>query len=117
MPTTKNSPITIGDILKSEADRNSRVAITAPEGTKIGQPVLYEPRGEYLIALSDEENGKVLVQPWNCVIYLEPIAQASLEAISIDGEEEEDATPLSKELLIKQGDKYGIKYIGMPKTT
>lgn len=110
--------VTIGDLLKSEADRLSRVAVTAPEGTKIGQPVLFEPRGQYLIALSDEANGEVLAQPHNCVIYLnsvdpDAIAATLLTVPDPDGAEGETIeVPLDASTLKAQGDTYGIKYIG-----
>lgn len=110
--------VTIGDLLKSEADRLSRVAITAPVGTKIGQPVLFEPRGQYLIALSDEVNGEVLAQPHNCVIYLnsvDPDAVAATLLTVVDPEGVDGATievPLDASTLKTQGDTYGIKYIG-----
>lgn len=110
--------VTIGDLLKSEADRLSRVAITAPEGTKIGQPVLFEPRGQYLIALSDEVNGEVLAQPHNCVMYLnsvDPNAVALIKVNVVDPEGAEGETietALTADMLKTQGDTYGIKYIG-----
>ena len=76
--------LTIGDILKSEADPNNRIAIPAPAGTKTGQPVKYAARDEYLFALTDEVNGEVLVQPHNCVMYLDPILQADIDAVFTD---------------------------------
>lgn len=110
--------VTMGDLLKSEADRLSRVAIAAPVDTKIGQPVLFEPRGQYLIALSDETQGEVLVQPHNCVIYLnsvDPDAVAATLITIVDPEGVDGATieaPLDAATLKAQGDTYGIKYIG-----
>lgn len=104
--------VTIGDILKSEADSNSRVAIEAPEGTKTGQLVKFALRNEYLIALTDETNGDVLVQPHNCTVFLGSISQANIDAVFTDEAEE---VPLTTEQLIKQGDLYGIKYVGTPK--
>lgn len=89
--------ITIGDILKSEADQKSRISINAPKGTKIGDVVKYEPRNQYLIALSDEVHGMVLVQPRNCLICLDKIVLPS---------------DVSAEILIRQGDAYGIQYVG-----
>lgn len=116
MPDTNQSYLTIGDILKSEADYHNRVAINAPDGVKCGQPILYEPRGEYLIALSDTEYGKVLVQPHNCVIYQDNIDMTKLAAIEVDtGEVDESGDPimgpLTIDILKAQGDKHGIKYI------
>lgn len=105
------SYVTLGDILKSEADANSRVAIAAATGTKIGQMVKHTARDEYLIALSDETNGEVLVQPWNCVIDLSVIEQADISAVFTD---ELDTVALTTADLIAEGDTHGIKYIGTP---
>lgn len=105
------SYVTIGDILKSEADPNSRIAIPAAAGTKTGQLVKYAARNEHLIALTDEVNGEVLVQPWNCNIFLGGIAQADIDAVTTDVD---GLVPLTTEQLITQGDLYGIKYIGTP---
>lgn len=104
--------LTIGDILKSEADPNNRIAIPAPVGTKTGQPVKYAARDEYLLALTDEVNGEVLVQPHNCVMYLAPILQADIDAVFTD---ELGEVPLTTAELIAQGDTHGIKYIGTPR--
>lgn len=104
--------LTIGDILKSEADPNNRIAIPAPVGTKTGQLVKYAERKEYLIALSDETNGEVLVQPHNCVMNLAPIMQADIDAVFTD---DLSAVPLTNAELLTQGDAHGIKYIGTPR--
>lgn len=104
--------LTIGDILKSEADPNNRIAIPAPVGTKTGQPVKYAARDEYLLALTDEVNGEVLVQPHNCVMYLDLILQADIDAVFTD---ELGEVPLTTAELIAQGDTHGIKYIGTPR--
>ena len=104
--------VTIGDILKSEADSSNRVAIEAPTGTKAGQLVKFSLRNEYLIALTDETNGEVLVQPHNCTMFLGNIPQANIDAVFTDEAEE---VPLTTEQLITQGDLYGIKYVGTPK--
>lgn len=101
---TKPRLIRQGDILKSEADRLTRIEIPAPPNTKMGDLVDYDVRKKKLVALSDEQNGKVLVQPHNCVINLDFVNLGSVKA----------------ETLIKDGDAYGIKYIapnaGKPKT-
>lgn len=104
--------LTIGDILKSEADPNNRISIPAPAGTKTGQPVKYAARNEYLLALTDEVNGEVLVQPHNCVMNLAPIMQADIDAVFTD---ELGEVPLTTADLITQGDTHGIKYIGTPR--
>lgn len=95
--------LTIGDVLKSEADFNNRIAIDAPTGTKIGELVKYTERNKYLIALSDEENGKVLVAPHNCTIWLDNIPETNITK-----------TGLTVEKFIKEGDAFGIKYQGTP---
>lgn len=107
-----DSYVTIGDILKSEADFNSRIAITAEVGTKTGQLVKHAARDEYLIALTDEVNGAVLVQPHNCVINLSAVKAADIGAVTTDAE---GLVALTTEKLIEQGDMYGIKYIGTPR--
>lgn len=104
--------VTLGDILKSEADPKSRIAITAPKGTKIGQLVKYALRKQYLVALSDEEHGKVLVQPHNCVIDLSHTVNAEIEKLKT-GEPE---AKLTVEKLKSEGDAHGILYIGQPIT-
>lgn len=110
--------VTIGDLLKSEADRLSRQVIAAPAGTKIGQPVLFERRNQYLIALSDETNGEVLVQPHNCVMYLNNVDATALAIVQVtvpDPDGIDGATKLvslDADILAQQGDEYGIKYIG-----
>lgn len=96
--------ITLGDLLKSEADPLSRDTIKA-DNVKIGQLVQHPTRKKYLVALSDSEHGKVLVQPHNCTINLDFVADADLKAQS-----------LTAEKLAKEGDEYGIKYIGTPYT-
>lgn len=103
--------LTIGDLLKSEADVNSRIAIPAPVGTKIGQLVKYGVRDQYLVALSDEEHGKVLVQPHNCVIDLDNVALADITALHGDTD---GLVPLTADTLIREGDTHGIKFIGTP---
>lgn len=94
--------ITLGDILKSEADRLSRDTIKA-DNIKIGQLVQHPVRKKYLVALSNTEHGKVLVQPYNCVIDLSFVKEADIKAV---------ATSVDK--FIKEGDEFGIKYIGTP---
>ena len=104
--------VTIGDILKSEADPSNRIAIPAVDGTKTGQLVKYPERNEYLFALTDETNGEVLVQPHNCTVFLGSIPQANIDAVFTDAD---SLVPLTVATLKTQGDLYGIKYIGTPK--
>ncbi len=96
---TETQPPRLGDILKSEADSNSRTFIYR-DNVKIGDVVKYGlgDTSRKLIALSNSEHGKVLIQPRNCVINLDAIDQG------VAHEHLED--------LINQGDKYGISYIG-----
>ena len=109
-------PLGMGDLIKGEALWLSRTTVAAPAGTKAGALVKYPPRGEghYLIALSDEQKGRVVVQPWNCVIDLSAIKASELSKTKVkpDGGAE---TPLTAALLQKMGDPYGIAYIGAPK--
>lgn len=92
--------ISRSDILKSEANPKSKICINAPQGTKIGDVVKYDVRNQYLIALSDEQHGKVLVQPQDCVMDLSMLTLPS-DVKFAD--------------LQKQGDVYGIQYVGTPK--
>lgn len=107
----------IGDILKAEALPLSRAVITAPEGTKAGQLVPYTPRTTgtatfYLVALTDEEQGKVVVQPHNCVVNLDVIAESEIIGKFVKGE---SGAKLTLDKLREAGDAYGIVYIGTPK--
>lgn len=101
-PTKAPTLITLGDILKSEADRLSRETITA-DNIKIGQLVQHPVRKKYLVALSNTEHGKVLVQPSNCVINLDCVKEADIKA-----------AVTSVEKFTKEGDEFGIKYTGTP---
>ncbi len=95
---SETQPPRLGDILKSEADSNSRDYIKA-DNVKIGDVVDYG-KGDNkrkLIALSNSEHGKVLVQPFNCVINLAVLEQEKIK-------------PQLQELLI-QGEEFGIKYV------
>ncbi len=95
---TETQPPRLGDILKSEADSNSRDYIKA-DNVKIGNVVDYG-KGDNkrkLIALSNSEHGKVLVQPFNCVINLAVLEQEKIK-------------PQLQELLTI-GEKFGIKYV------
>lgn len=100
---TESTLITLGDLLKSEADRLSRQIIKA-ENIKIGQLVQHPERKKYLVALSDSEHGKVLVQPHNCVIDLSRVKESDITT----------ATGGTLDKWLKEGDAFGIKYIGTP---
>lgn len=107
MSEQKTNPQTlgasIGDYLKWEATHLTRVAVTAGAGTKAGTFVDYPARsGKKLLALTDEQDGKVLVQPHNCIIDLSLVPEAAASS----GE--------SLAGLQADGDSYGIVYIGTP---
>ena len=99
-----NAFVTIGDLLKDEASTGNRVDIPAPAGLKAGELVKYEPRNQYLVALTDEINGKTLVQPFNCVMFADNISETSLTA-----------TKVTVQQLANEGEAHGIKYISLKK--
>lgn len=99
-----------GDLLKAEADRNSRIVIVA-DNINIGQLILHPERKQYLVALSDSERGKVLVQPHNCTINLDFVSDAEITG------KQNGSKALTVDELKKQGDTFGIKYIGTPYKT
>ncbi|WII93184.1 oxaloacetate decarboxylase alpha chain [Kingella negevensis] len=94
-------PLNMGAILHYEATSATRESVTATTGLKAGQLVDYPLRGQKLVALTDEQDGKVTVQPYNCIVYL-------------------DNTPASEmedwDAFKKQGDQFGIVYRGAPKS-
>ncbi len=96
--------LNLGDILKSEADPQSRVAVPADPDTKAGTFVDYPLRGEKVVALTDETNGEVLIQPHNCVIDLQYIAGADIAAAGF----------ATVDALKTEGDDHGIVYINEP---
>ncbi len=96
---TETQPLRLGDILKSEADVNTRTYIVK-DNVKIGDVVSYRNHDDTtrpLIALSNSEHGKVLVQPFNCEINLNALDQEKIKPSVAD--------------LISQGEKFGIKYV------
>lgn len=96
-----------GDFLKWEATPLTRVAVAAPQGTKAGTFVDYPARaGKKLLALTDETDGKVLVQPHNCIIDLSLLKTAAVNAAASTGN--------NLDGLKKDGDPYGIVYQGTP---
>ena len=111
---SKSNPATLGptssDILKYEATHLTRITIPAPVGTKAGAVVAHtaRPNNSFLIALTDEEDGQVVVQPHNCVIDLSFTSEAQLN-VAMGGTEEYPAT---KQMLVYVGDPYGIVFIG-----
>lgn len=96
-------PYPLGAYLKWENSPHTRELIDAPQGTKMGDIVDYEPRGSKLIALSDEQNGKVMVQPHQCVIELASVDPKKL-AIGNEG----------LQALIMRNEAYGVIYHNAP---
>ena len=79
-------PHTPSDFLKWEATNQTRVAVAASPGTKAGTFVAYPARaGKKLLALTDEQDGKVLVQPHNCIIDLSLVPEAAVNAAASSG--------------------------------
>lgn len=111
MSNVELTHIQLGDLLKWEASPLSRIKVSAPTGTKAGQLVDHPLRTAKLFALSNEENGDVLVQPHNCKIDLTKIKEEDLAAIT--------GADLAEKLttLATEGDVYGIIYIGSPTAT
>lgn len=95
----------ISDFLKYEATPQTRVAVAADAGTKAGKFVEYPLRGKKLLALTDEADGKVVVQPLNCIIDLSKVADVDVKAAT---------TGKTLDALQKEGDAYGIVYQGKP---
>lgn len=93
----------ISDFLKYEATPLTRVAVAADAGTKAGSFVTYPLRNKKLVALTDEADGKVIVQPFNCIIECKDIIVQAKAAFSGDGD------------MKKEGDAYGIVYVNLPK--
>lgn len=92
--------LTLGDLLKSEADTGSREVIQSTTGVKIGQLIQHPIRKKYLVALSNEEHGQVLVQPNNCTIFWDNVDKEDVKA-----------KKLTLEKLRKEGAEFGIKFI------
>ncbi|WP_456090384.1 oxaloacetate decarboxylase alpha chain [Neisseria sp.] len=95
----------VSDFLKYEATPLTRVAVAADTGTKAGKFVEYPLRGKKLLALTDEADGKVVVQPLNCIIDLSKVADADVKTAT---------TGKTLDALKKEGDAYGIVYQGTP---
>lgn len=98
--------LTLGDLLKSEANTGSREVIQSTSGVKIGQLIQHPIRKKYLVALSNEEHGQVLVQPNNCVIFWDNVDKEDVKA-----------KKLTFEKLRKEGAEFGIKFISSETNT
>lgn len=110
MSELKTNPQTLGntagDYLKWEATPLTRTAVAAAPGTRAGTFVDYPARsGKKLLALTDEADGKVLVQPHNCIIDLSQVAEAAVNGASAGK---------TLAALKADGDPYGIVYTGTP---
>lgn len=99
-----------GDYLKWEASYQTREAVPAPVGTKAGTFVDYPLRGKKLVAISDEHNGQVLVQPHNCIIDVSLLSAAVISA-ALGGTTDAPKTLHDLQL---EGDAHGIVYRGTP---
>lgn len=96
----------ISDFLKYEATPFTRVAIAASQGTKAGTFVSWTFRnGGKLLALTDETDGKVIVQPRNCIINLNQCSDDAIRA----GMSTSSSDVIER--LNKDGDPYGIVYV------
>ena len=111
---SKSNPATLGpsisDFLMFVATRLTRTTVPVAIGTKAGALVTFELRDMPLVALTDESDGQVVVQPHSCVIDLSLISEAAINA-ALGGTEE---LPKTVEDLAKQGDAFGIVYQGTP---
>lgn len=77
--TTETLPLTASVFLKYEATPATRVQVPATKGTKIGQLVQYAlANNVHFVALSDEKDGKVIIQPLNCVMDTRQIADTEI---------------------------------------
>lgn len=95
-------PLPLSAYLKWENTHHTRQMVDAPKGTKMGEFVDYAPYGSKLLALSDEKDGKVMVQPKNCVIeYSNLTEQAIAKAGDMKG-------------IIAAGSAHGIMYRNAP---
>lgn len=99
----------IGSLLKYEATPLTRVSVPAAAGTKVGALVDYPPRNKPLVALTDEVDGHVIVQPHNCIINLEFVSAAAINT-ALGGTTE---APKTSDDLAGLGDAFGIVYHGV----
>ncbi|MDO4434849.1 MAG: hypothetical protein Q4B71_00340 [Cardiobacteriaceae bacterium] len=109
--------LSLGDLLKSESDPNQRQSALL-EGVKIGELVAYQEM-HLLVALSNSEHGKVLIQPSACVVDLSHLRPEHLKMHGslnpqyghFNAEQPQDL--LQK--LLASGTALGITYIGVEK--
>lgn len=104
----QSNPVTLGlmlsDFLLWEATPLTRKVIACPKGTRVGDFVQDTDDRQYYIALQNEERGKTVIQPRLCIIDLQRIPKASL-----------DAQSLTRESLVEAGKAQGVMYHNHPK--
>ena len=93
---TETLGMNTSDILKYEATQLTRVKVKVAEDTKAGSWVDFSLRGTKLVALTDEQDGYVLIQPHNCVVDLKYCAKSE-----------------NLDEIFQQGDRCGIRYFGV----
>lgn len=75
-------PFPLSAYLKWENTNHTRQMVDAPTGTKMGEFVDYAPYNSQLLALSDEQDGKVMVQPKDCVIEYDNLSEKAIAQVS-----------------------------------
>lgn len=95
-------PLPLSAYLKWEQTAHTRQMIAAPKGTKMGTFVDYAPSGSKLLALSDEVDGKVMVQPKNCLIEWSSITATAIERAG------------DIQAIVNAGAKHGVIYRNAP---
>lgn len=82
--TLEIMPKGIGAILKWEATSATRVRVPAEVGTKQGALVQYAlASNAYFPALTDEQDGTVLIQPLNCVVDTRLVPDSELNKANL----------------------------------
>lgn len=74
-------PFRLSAYLKWENTAHTRQVVDAPKGTKMGEFVDYAPYGSKLLALSDEKDGKVMVQTKDCVIEYSNLSEKAIAQV------------------------------------
>lgn len=74
-------PLRLSAYLKWENTAHTRQVVEAPKGTKMGEFVDYAPYGSKLLALSDEKDGKVMVQTKDCVIEYSNLSEKAIAQV------------------------------------
>lgn len=112
----------VSDILIAEVSSITRIEVPATTGLKAGQLVDYPLRGQKLVALTDERNGTVQIQPHNCIINLAYTPMSEIQAaFAVEAHSDVEGNVMSVgnhdalEALQKAGDNYGVMYRGTPK--